>query len=568
MRVLDVHGEPQVLQVEAGWSGLAIVVIGIGCPISNELVPELERLHRRATEIKVGFFGLVSDPFASHAEALRLVEEFGIEFPVLVDSHGALAERLRPRTTPEAFLYDSGGKLVYRGRIDDRAASVRLTGSNVPKQRDLLVAIEALAAAKPVPVARTESVGCEFEGWREPEPGEITWARHVAPILEANCADCHHDGGVAPFSLQGFEQAARRSKMIARVVRERAMPPWKAAVGFGSFLDERVLDPRAIEILDLWAAAGAPRGEDAEAPPARRFASGWTLGEPDLVLTMDEAAVIPAEGRDRFLVLVLPSGLAEERWMRALEFRPGNPRVVHHALFYTDASGRARVLDEATDEPGYESFGSVGFQAANLGGWVPGSPPYVLPAGLGRRIAPGSDVLIWFHYHPTGKEESDRSSIALWFAREPVEHQARMSAIWTDRFLIPPGDGDFRIHVEDVLERDLRLLAAVPHMHYLGREMQVTAYLPDGELVPIVWVPRWDFNWQQWYRFRTPLELPRGTKLVLDARFDNSAANPLNPSSPPEVVVSGDQSTDEMCRCFLEYAEPLASAPAREDEER
>ena len=322
-----------------------------------------------------------------------------------------------------------------------------------------------------------------------------------------------------------------------------------------------MLDERSIRVLELWSAAGAPQGDAAEAPAPRSFAAGWSFGEPDLVLTMSEAAVIPAEGRDRFLVFALPTGLAEDRWLRAMEFRPGNPRVVHHVLFYSDATGQARALDESTGEPGYETFGSVGFRpVTNLGGWVPGNPPYELPPGVARRLTKASDFLFWLHYHSDGKEERDRSSIALWFARGPVRFQARMSAIWTERFLIPPGDPDFRIHVEDVLERDITLLGAIPHMHYLGQELQVVAFLPGGERVPIVRVPRWDFRWQQWYRFRTPQELPRGTKLVLDARFDNSAANPLNPQSPPGAVVSGEQTTDEMCKCFLEVLVPVPAA--------
>ncbi len=565
LRVLDLSGVLRVLGEQTGSIGLALVVLGTECPVSNEMLPELGQLAQVAAEKRIEFFGVLSDPFLERSAALRWREEYGIAFPLLFDADGALAARLAPQRTPEAFLYERSGKPVYRGRIDDRKAASGV-GTNLPRSRDLLAALEALGAGRTPAVSRTEPVGCEFEGWRESAPGGITWARHAAPILQAHCVECHREGGVAPFSLQGYEDAARRSRMIARVTGERAMPPWKAQPGFGDFLDQRGLDPRSIAVLAAWSEAGAPRGEESEAP-RRTFGSDWALGEPDLVLTMPAAARIPAEGRDLFVVFALPTGLSEERWLRALEFRPGNPRVVHHALLYTDDQGRARALDERTGEPGYESFGSVGFPAASLGGWLPGNPPYQLPGGIGRRIARGSDVLIWSHYHPTGKEESDQSSIALWFAREPVQAQARMSAIWTERFLIPPGDPDFRIHVEDVLERDMRLLGAVPHMHYLGQEMKVVALLPDGETRPVVWVPRWDFRWQQWYRFRRPLDLPRGTKLVLDARFDNSAANPLNPRSPPEVVVSGDQTTNEMCKCFLEYAEPLGSAPASEADE-
>ena len=224
MRAQDLDGAVFVLGERPGSSGLALVVLGNECPISNQMLPELGTLARLAGEKRIEFFGLLSDPFLTRSAAVRHREEFRIEFPLLWDCDGALAARLAPQRTPEAFLYDSCGRLVYRGRVDDRAAAPGL-GTNVPRQRDLLAALEALAAGKPVPVARTEPIGCEFEGWREPEPGVLSWARHVAPILETHCVECHHEGGVAPFSLQSFAEVARRSKMIARVTRERSMPP-------------------------------------------------------------------------------------------------------------------------------------------------------------------------------------------------------------------------------------------------------------------------------------------------------------------------------------------------------
>lgn len=564
-RALDLAGELHVLCTDRELRGTALVLLGEGCPVSNRTLPELGRLAGRAKELGIAFFGVLSDPFLERAAALEYAREYELEFPILFDADGSLAALLAPRVTPEAFLLDPDGALVYRGRVDDRSPELgRMRGE--PSKRELLDGLEALGAGRAPAVVRTEAVGCVFEGWQEPGETEVNWARHVAPILQAQCVECHRPGNVAPFALTGYAEAARKAKMIASVTGSGRMPPWKAEHGFGAFENERRLTPRQVELIRRWAESGAPEGDPAEAPPQREFPSGWALGEPDLELEMREDMVVPAEGSDLFVCFVIPTGLTEDKKVRAFEFRPGNPAVVHHALFYTDDKGAARALDAADERPGYQSFGGVGFRPRDsLGGWVPGNPPYELPPGVARRISQGTDLVIYFHYHPSGKVETDRSRLALWFTDEEVAERPMMAAVWVKDFMIPAGAADFALHEERVLERDYRVLGAVPHMHYVGKSMKVVAELPSGESVPIISIPEWDFTWQQWYRYFQPLELPKGTKLVLDARFDNSASNPWNPSSPPRDVRQGEQTWNEMCKCFLEILVPWTPAPAPAD---
>lgn len=564
-RFLDLDGALHVVGEDRESRGTALVLLGPGCPISDRTLPEVKRIAERTRELDIDFFGVLSDPFLDRSEALAYRKEFALGFPILFDTDGALARCLVPRVTPEAFLYDARGELVYRGRIDDRARE--LGSMTEPRNKEFLDGIEALGAGRAPAVAKTEPIGCIYEGWDAAPKGEVTWTRHVAPILQANCVECHRPGNVAPFSLVTYEDAARRAKMIAQVTAERAMPPWKAEVGFGSFENERRLPEHQIEILRAWAESGAAKGDDAEAPPPRTFSSDWAFGEPDLVLEMQEEMVVPADGEDLFTCFVIPTGLTEDKKVKAFEFRPGNPAVVHHALFYTDNQGAARKLDAEQPGPGYESFGSVGFRPIDsLGGWIPGNPPYELPPGVARRISKNTDLVIYFHYHPSGKETTDKSKLALWFTDEEIEWRPRMAAVWTNQFKIPAGDPDYRIHVERELETDYKILGAIPHMHYVGKSMKVVAELPTGEVVPIIHIPEWDFAWQQWYRYREVLELPKGTKLRLDASFDNSAANPLNPMQPPRDIFPGDQTWNEMCKCFLETLVPFAPPASSEPE--
>lgn len=382
----------------------------------------------------------------------------------------------------------------------------------------------------------------------------VTFNRDVAPILWEHCAECHRPGEVGPFPLLTYRDAAKRAGFLKDVVTSRQMPPWKAEPGFGRFHGERRLTDEQVATIARWADEGAEEGDPADLPAPPTFADGWRLGKPDLVLEMPEAFEVPASGGDVFRCFVIPTGLAESRTVAAVEFRPGNRRVVHHALFFLDTTGRARRLDEADDGPGYRTFGGVGIApTGSLGGWAPGFSPRPLPDGVGRLLEAGSDLVLQVHYHPGGKPETDRSSVGIYFTKSPArETKVIAPVILINRDLaIPPGDDDYRRTTSFTLPVDVHAYGIAPHMHWLGREMKVTARTPDGREVPLIWVKDWDFNWQNLYVFEAPVALPAGTTLELEATFDNSAANPRNPSRPPRLVRFGEQTTDEMCLCAV-----------------
>ncbi len=380
---------------------------------------------------------------------------------------------------------------------------------------------------------------------------EVTFTRHVAPILYKHCAGCHRPGEVGPFALLSYQDAAKRADFIADITASRRMPPWKPAHGFGEFRDQRRLSEAEIKTLAAWASAGAPEGDPKLLPPMPKFIDGWQLGEPDLIIKMPEPFTVHASGRDVQKCFVLPIPLEDGQYVSAVEFRPGNKRVVHHAIFYLDHSGTARRKDEAESGPGYSTFGGPGFlPTGGLGAWVPGMTPIRLPEDVGKYIKKGSELVMQIHYHPTGKEEVDQSSLGIYFSKKPPRRTVAGIGLRAGLFIIPPGEKRFRLTGKsEPLPCDVEVFGIGPHMHLIGREVKVIAATPDGKEVPMIWIKDWDFNWQGGYAYREPLKLPKGTVLKMEAFYDNSKDNPYQPSNPPRPVTWGEQTTDEMCLC-------------------
>jgi len=391
-------------------------------------------------------------------------------------------------------------------------------------------------------------------------PTDVTFTRDIAPILFAHCTECHRPGEVAPFALLNYEDAAKRAEFLAEIVEQRRMPPWLARPGFGHFAGERRLTSDEIKTIRAWADAGAPEGRSEDLPPVPAFPEGWRLGTPDLVVTMSEPFVVPAQGPDLNRFFVIPIEIPVEKDVVGVEFQAGNPQVCHHAIMYLDRSGNARKRDAATPEPGYSGFIPTGLNGGVLGFWAPGYTPNFYPQGAGTRLWPKTDLALQIHYHPSGKEEIDQSQVGIYFADKPVER--RMSGLTMINFDvdIPAGESRHKMTQSFTTPVDLEIVDVVPHMHYIGREMKLTATLPDGTVRPLIWVD-WDFNWQDLYRYQQVVRLPAGTRIDLEAYFDNSADNPYNPNTPPQRVAFGEETTDEMCICAFRL---VASASAEE----
>jgi len=540
----------------------AIVFMSPECPISCQYVPELNRLHQRYATKGVRLAGVVSDPTISRSKAGKFAQEFQLQFPLLFDSSGLLADACKPSHVPEVFVFRKA-QLVYRGRIDNTYTAPG-TRRQQPTVRDLVGVLETLLAGEEVAFHRTEPIGCPVEQRSQASSARaVTYNRDIAPIVHAHCTNCHRDGEVAPFALASYGDVTKRAAWILEVVDSGFMPPWRAKQGHGQFKGERHLTDGEVGLIKSWVSEGAPEGNPDDLPPLPRFASGWRLGQPDLVVRVPDAYEVPADGPDVFRNFAIKLDLREKIHVKAIEFQPGNRRVVHHALVLCDPSSRALERDASDPQSGYPSA-ATGVEelvrgAQYLDVWAPGVTSQPFPPGVALPVEPGSALVINVHYHPSGKPESDQSLVGLYFAdeSEPISHPVFVDllfAVASADIDIPPGARGHRITADFTLPTDIKLLGVFPHMHYLGTEMKAKAIRPDGQEEPLVWIEKWDFNWQDKFVYSSPLELTKGTRLDLEAWFDNSADNPHNRSDPPQRVLLGEESTDEMCLMILQAA--------------
>lgn len=381
----------------------------------------------------------------------------------------------------------------------------------------------------------------------------ITFNQHVAPLVYAHCSACHRPGQVAPFSLMDYHEVSKRAEQIADVLEQRIMPPWKPVPGHGEFSNGRSLSKGEIELVRRWVDQGAREGFGA-APPAPKFAEGWELGTPDVIVKLPAEVKVPAEGRDIYLNQVMPLSVPEGKYLRAAEFHPSNRRVVHHALLYSDTTGKARERDEATPEPGFVAVTPPAkLLPSTMSIWTPGRRPLPLGDGLSLPWPKGAELVVQLHLHPSGKPEVEQSEIGFYFTDEPPRRSLLGVALIDRRIDIPPGEKAFKTSDSCVLPIDLEATSIFPHMHMIGKQIRVTATLPDGTVRDLVRIDDWDFNWQDLYEFAEPVRLPKGTKLELVGIHDNSADNPHNPKNPPERVRWGEETFNEMSIAFISF---------------
>jgi peroxiredoxin len=581
----DAQGNIVQLHDVKDQKAIVLVFLSFDCPVSTSYSQPLSDMAKEFGKHGVTMWGLTTNEDDSRADVARHAKEFNLAFPVFKDEKMIAADALKADFTPEVFVLDGDFVLRYRGRIDD-SYSDRLKKHAQVTKHELRQVVAELVTGRPVSVAPARAVGCPLprQVKKQVTDGAVTYYRDVLPILQNNCQSCHRPGEVGPFSLTTYKQAFNWADDIKTFTQNRTMPPWKLASGM-PFHNERRLNDGDLKKLAAWVDADCPAGNPKDAPPPAKFPDGWHLGTPDLVLTLEADMTIGPTGRDLFRCFVLPTNLKEDVYVSAVEVRPSNPRVVHHALLFIDVNGSGKKLQdqfqvaeakkpkvaESSDShradgsvldrgPDYTKAMGVGFiPQGGLSGWAPGHTPHYLPDGVGYYLPKNSDVVMQIHYHRNGRTERDRTQVGLYFAKKKVDRPLQAgvlaggsgSGALRTFFSIAPGDANFSLQGDMWATKDFTLLSVMPHMHMVGKEIAVTLTPPDGPEQQVLAIKQWDYNWQETYFFKKPLEIKAGTRFHVQAVYDNSDKNPRNPFNPPRRITFGEQTFNEMCFVFF-----------------
>ncbi len=397
-----------------------------------------------------------------------------------------------------------------------------------------------------------------------PAAQQTTFNRDIAPILFRYCAPCHRPGEAGPFPLLTYGDAKTRARQIAAVVSKRFMPPWLPEQQELRFADELHLSDEQISLFRRWVEQGAVEGAPGDLPAAPHFVPGWQLGRPDKIIETEKPYTLPAGGTDTYWNFIFRTPVDRTRWLRAIEIRPGDKSVVHHANILVDRNQSARRLEVEPHAgfPGMElKIESETFDPdSHFLFWKPGTVPRPEPEGMSLRLDKDTDLVLNMHLQPSGKPERIQPSLGLYFTDKPATLFPLLLQMENDKQLdIAPDEKRFLVTDEITLPVDVDLLAIYPHAHYLGKDLQALASLPDGSAKKLIHIPQWDLNWQAVYHYTVPVFLPKGTTISMRYIYDNSRENPANPNDPPRRVVAGNRSSDEMAHLWLQVLPHAAS---------
>ncbi|MFN0087403.1 MAG: hypothetical protein ACKVX9_18585 [Blastocatellia bacterium] len=377
---------------------------------------------------------------------------------------------------------------------------------------------------------------------------DVTFSKQVAPIFQKRCEECHRAGGVAPMSLATYDEVRPWARAIKERVVERQMPPFHATGAIGRYHDDPRLTDAEIRTIKAWVDGGAARGNPKDLPPPVKWKSGWSLGEPDLILTARRAYPLKANPKDQYVFFVFDHVLPEETWIRSIATRPGNPKAVHHANTHV-VPPALQVPDEGYFEGDFDPGARGTFMVS---GWVPGANDVLLPEGTGVRIPKGMRFGIQIHYGPNEQATSDQTSIGLYFADGVVRKNLRV--LFGDRkdLQIPPGDPHYSLTSTSTFNTDALIRFFHVHMHLRGKSYAFRFTYPDGRVETVFDVPNYDFSWQRSYILNEPLRVPKGTRVEFIGTYDNSAKNRFNPD-PSKTIRWGEKTIDEMMQGRLFY---------------
>jgi hypothetical protein len=393
----------------------------------------------------------------------------------------------------------------------------------------------------------------------QPKP---TYYADIQPIIKKNCLSCHKPGGIAPFGLQTYEEVSAKGNFIGHVTKTKYMPPWKADPTFQTFRNETKLSQEEIDLIQRWVATGFAKGKKVKSKSKEVIVTSDEV-IPDLALPMVKSYQLTDKAQEDFRFFVIPTNLPADTYLSAVEFVPGNRRQVHHSRVMVDTTQKIRGIDGMSEmDPKIKEFQRIPLADEFLYGWVPGNTKIFFPPGTGKKIRKDSDLILNIHYSPTSKPQEDKSTVNLYYSKSKVnrevktltlkESDIRNQPFFIERERTPVFYMDYPIY------RDMALISIMPHMHFIGKSFLAHAITLEGDKIPLIKIDNWDFNWQTMYQFKKLVKIPAGSRIIVEAKFDNTSENPMNPNQPAIDIGYGWNSTDEMCDLviyFLDYLE-------------
>lgn len=546
LHVAEPHGRDFSFTRIRGKRLTVIAFLGTECPLAKLYSARLETLAQQYRNHGLTVIGFCSNAQDSQQDVTDFVHQHALTFPVFKDTRHRVADQLKAVRTPEVFLLDHEQRVVYWGRIDDQYA-IGIKKAK-PQRSDLKIAIDETLAGNKVSIPIAESVGCHIGRLEIPVPtADLTFHEHIIPLLRKHCVNCHKQDNIAPFALLDYDEVAGWAPMIREVVEGERMPPWFANPNHGNFKNNARLSAAEKATLLGWIERGCPPGSldvvaDIQIEQNKPAKSNWEIPEPDAVFFIsDHPHTIPAQGQVDYEYFLVDPEFQEDKFLQAVQVKPGNYSVVHHAL--------VSLVMPGNTSPGVGNCGV-------LINYAPGMQSTKLPAGMGIHVPAGAKFLFQMHYTPNGTQQRDRTSLGIVFANpRQVTSVVRGGAIANVGITIPPNTHDHHEVAELKIDRPVELLSLSPHMHLRGKAFRYEAFFPKGRREILLDVPKYDFNWQLRYLLEKPLPLPPGTRIRCTAWYDNSSRNPANPDSTLEIQW-GDQTTDEMLIGFYSIVEP------------
>ena len=553
----DINGKLYRLSEFASHNAIVFALTGTGCPLCLKYSPSLAEIEKRYRDKGVAFIFVNPNESESGERLQKAVKTHGFQGPYISDRDKALRNVLSPETTTEVFVLDRARTLVYRGAVDDQYGFAYAL--DAPRVSYLTDALDAVLAGQSPETQATSSPGCELfydEATTLPPASDITYHNRVSRIIQANCIECHRAGGIGPMTLESYEEVKDYAGMIRNVVDRGVMPPWFAAPQSEGdeeetqslhWSNDRSMSAQEKNDLFAWIKAGAPEGDSADAPLPKTYPGGWLIGKPDAVFEFPQPVPVKATGIMPYKHITVETNLEEDKWVQAIEVRPGKLDVVHHVIVSVRADE-----GEIDERDGY------------WGAYVPGNSTLVYPDGYARRLPKDAKLRFQMHYTPNGTATEDSTRIGVIFSKAPPRHEVKVVGIANSRISIPPHAANHPEVAELRLPYDVQVLSFLPHMHLRGKAARYEAMTESGQKT-LLEVPRYDFNWQLLYRLAEPLTLHRGNTIRFTGWFDNSSKNPANPD-PNRNVRWGQQTEDEMHLGYVEYivlgakpGEPIAT---------